>query len=312
MTAGGDLLNPFALPGVQADSVRVLRPHEDGSHDELYVDVCGSEAAYARFHAEFNAGTVVERGGYLLVAGDSGCGKTALVNRCVFHMTRELAGSATVVVKNLDWVLPAPFDPANQLSIPDRIRHVCDELFDVLHSDGLIYQGAQDELAKEAREKGNLLALRRLSNLLKPNIVLVVCLPTPDDLVDEITNYAYSGCAKRVVFVTETSSLQSEHFDHLRYKRPSHSVPPMIITLRPITSDEIQEFVRNRLTRCQGSGIFPGVDNSGLTYLARHTNSIRRVQELLFRAYQARMSTKTNYTTDDVVTDVDFARTLVP
>ncbi|GGS52088.1 MULTISPECIES: hypothetical protein [Actinokineospora] len=306
-------MNPFALPGVEFGLVKVLRPHEDHSQDDLYVDVCGSHAAYQAFRTGFDVAAVTARGGFLLVVGDSGCGKTAVVNRCVHHMLKTLDGVVErVVVENLDRLLPSPFDQVNQLSIQERIKTVCNELFHVLDSRGVLYNGELDGLDKAGREKGHLWALRRLPESLKPNTAVIVHLPTPGDLVDEITSYAYSATSPGVVFVTETSSLQREHLDHLRYRIPSDSAPPVIVSVQRITADEIRAFIADRLTRCAATGIFPSVDKSGLAYLADHSNSIRRVQELCFRAYQARLDTNTDYTEDDVVTDGDFAGALGP
>ncbi|MGW5052094.1 hypothetical protein [Actinokineospora sp. NPDC004072] len=304
-------LNPFALPGVEFGAVRTLRPHEDDTHAHLYVDVGGAHAAFHAFRSGYEVGNIPERGGFLLVVGDSGCGKTAMVNRCVHHLVTALDGVVErVVVENLERVLPSPFDLSNQLSIAERIKTVCNELFHVLGTRKVVDGDVVEALEKAGREKGYLWALRRLHEALHPGTAVIVRLPTPGDLVDEITSYAFSATSAGVLFVGETSSLQGDHLDHLRYRVPADSAPPVIVMVQPISAAEIRAFVDDRLTRSAATGIFPSVDTSGLAYLAEHSNSIRRVQELCYTAYQTRLDANVNYTEADVVTDVDFAGAL--
>ncbi|GAA4413142.1 hypothetical protein ACFQV2_29820 [Actinokineospora soli] len=304
MTASLPLVNPFAAPGIARGKARLLAPRADSTHDDLYVDVCGSGSAYRAFQDDFDLGTVIEHGRMVLVVGDTGCGKTALLNRCLHHMDTILGGHFDKVV-HLDFVdlIPWAYDPATELKIPERIELVARELFEQLDQEDALHTGST-ALLEKALDRSYHFAFHRLNQCLVNGVAVVVHLPTPGEFVDEITAYAYSIRRPRIVYIAETSSLQTIDYDHLRDKAPSDKAPLVMVKLRLINTEEVHRFLEVRRAAAHGTGIFPTLADDCLPIL-RKCRTIRQLEAICFKAYQTRLDKNDRYTTDDVITQVD-------
>ncbi|WP_285507139.1 hypothetical protein [Actinokineospora sp. NBRC 105648] len=303
----GAPVNPFALPALEHYEVGVLQPHLVAEHEHLYVDICGGGGAFKEFTAAFDVPGAREHGGFVLVVGRTGSGKSALVNRCAAHLRDRLdeLGLRTTVL-DLAPVLPSVFDPRDALSRKERIAGVGAELLSRLHELHLLKPGAEHSAADS---RGYPWLLRRLHTVLAARTAVVVLLPSPGDLVDEVTEYAYACGSPRVVFLAESDRFFPEHIAHIR-QAPSTRLPPTVVTLRQIQAHEVRLFVDDRLTRAAERGTFPYVHEDAFTFLPRRCRSVKRLQEVLFKTYQARLDAGAGYTATDVVTISDFQRFL--
>lgn len=102
-------LNPFLQPHWHGFPMRPLCPWKHAAHRDYYALVDNSEKAFHKVTQEMeHVDTLVEDGRLVLVTGDSGCGETALLHRCV--------DSATW------WKLPTTRSPARHTNCSGRRR----------------------------------------------------------------------------------------------------------------------------------------------------------------------------------------------
>ncbi|SDH32775.1 hypothetical protein SAMN05421505_11450 [Sinosporangium album] len=87
-------MTPFCPPPV-VHSSEALCPWLDTAHDGLYVGVDDVFASFDRFTQSFNPlGKLLVNGHVVLVTGHDGCGKSALVNKCVHWLNSRLREQA--------------------------------------------------------------------------------------------------------------------------------------------------------------------------------------------------------------------------
>jgi hypothetical protein len=189
-------VNPFEIPGAVDSHDAPLRPWVHPEHVDYYVNVDGYEKAYASFQRVFHApGALREVGGFVLVTGTGGCGKTSLINRCAhwLHTELETAGLEPRIVD------PSTRVPTN-IEIDERMTLTYDcVLWDQNES------FSQPDLSDLKEYRNDLLrGYARMSDVLLPGRVLVVLLPVTE-LAEEILKYA-PLVQPRLVFFAESSA----------------------------------------------------------------------------------------------------------
>src|SRR5262249_3254953 len=91
-------VNPFKMG--EAD---LLCPWQEPSHNDLYVPVDHPDAAFRDFKglvSNYQPGTPL----VVIVSGETGCGKSALLHRCAFHLKNAsptLGSSAAIAIVDL-------------------------------------------------------------------------------------------------------------------------------------------------------------------------------------------------------------------
>jgi len=281
--------------------MRPLRPWERKAHRDYYVAVDGAESAFQEFQQEVgDLGGVLEDGRLVLVTGDSGCGKTALVNRCADWTVLELRNRGLRgVVVDLTGCLPED----EELSIGERAAHVCDQLFDRLVDAGALRPAAVDQLRGDRDNPQRVFP--RLGRALADEVVLLVLLPSPNELLDEVIRYARQLSSPRVLFFAESAFFRADDIAEL-VRRLEAWVPPITLLVGKLTDGDPERFAADRLLRHTAVGIYPQLSDEAVELLDRICQSVAMLQRILHGTYERKLEAGLRYTEADLVTVDDI------
>ncbi|GAA3039508.1 ATP-binding protein [Actinokineospora globicatena] len=294
--------NPFVPPQRHVSRAMVsLRPVDDPEHEEHYVDVCGSARAYERLTTWPDVvEDILTTGGYVLAFGESGCGKTALVNRCanwVRDALREALGAKVIVVDLRRHALAL-----ESSSVAKRIGWACAKLVKVLRDEDALV----DPDAPELKSGDPDLILPELDSLLDPSLALVVLLPDHLDLVREVHVYASGMLSPRVLYLAESALLTDAHVRKIELELED-TRPPIVLRLRTLTRADVARFVGDRLDRHRAAGPYPGIDDTAVAELVA-TKSVKTLQRTLLGTFEMLRREAVNYSEAYAVTVDDLNR----
>ncbi|EWC59573.1 hypothetical protein UO65_5114 [Actinokineospora spheciospongiae] len=300
--AGGKPVNPFVVPHFDRGPLRPLRPFEHPEHEGFYVDVCGFAAALDWAESAFDDFTELARGGYVLVAGESGCGKSAMVNRLA---DRVRAGLVGIGLRAHVIDLTAAVEEQER-SVDQRVNLVCKRLLPALQRNaGLLRPGAA---ALWQHNDDPRLIFPELETALEPAAAAVVLLPTPGDLVLEVVRYAKMFSSPRVVFLAE-SSLLGDSLMEIEEELEDFR-PPVVVQMQTLSARDVDRFVDDRLSRHAGSGVYPRVSPEGLRTLAMISPSVKTLQRAAHGTFKMLRDQGADYSPAYAVTAEDFRRWL--
>ncbi|WP_143532250.1 ATP-binding protein [Saccharothrix sp. ALI-22-I] len=301
MTAPRRPVNPFPLPGWESTPMRPLRPWDRQAHRTYYVPVDGTESAFQEFQQEMGDLTgLLEDGRLVLVSGESGCGKTALVNRCADWVAGELAvlGMRGVVL-DLTGCLPTD----QQLSIEQRAVRVCDQMFDLLVDHDALRPEAADRLERNRDVPRRVFP--GLGRALREDIAVVVLLPSPNELVDEVVNYARMYSSAKVLFLTESAYLGPDEVADV-VRRMETWVPPITLYVGPLDPGDAERFTKDRLSRHTEVGSYPRISDDAMELVAKLCQTVAMLQRYLHGTYEHRLDSGLGYTEIDLVSVEDI------
>ncbi|WP_158851588.1 ATP-binding protein [Saccharothrix deserti] len=294
-------VNPFPLPGWESTPMRPLRPWDRRAHRGYYVPVDGTESAFQEFQQEMGDLTgLLEYGRSVLVTGESGCGKTALVNRCADWVVGELAAlGMRGVVLDLTGCLPTD----RELSIDERIVEVCDQMFDLLVDHDALRPEAADRLKGDRDVPRRVFP--RLGRALREDIALVVLLPSPNELVDEVIRYARMFSSAKVLFLAESAYLDPDDVADV-VRQLETWVPPITLYLGPLDSGDAERFTEDRLSRHAEVGSYPRMSDDAMELVAKLCQTVAMLQRYLHGTYEHRLDSGLSYTEADLVSVEDI------
>ncbi|PPK67615.1 hypothetical protein V5P93_005358 [Actinokineospora auranticolor] len=290
-------VNPFLLPGWESSPLRPLCPWERPEDEGYYVPINHTAEAYEEFTAQMGALRWLDSGGRLtLVTGDSGCGKTSLVNRCVGWLLRALQERYQRGV-----VVDLSLGPKTRQSVDERMAGVCALLFDRLLQekvlDGERAAALRERLAQPER------FYRYLAGELPDEVVLVVLLPATD-LVDEVVSYAHLA-GRKTLFFTESSYLDERHAHLVRQGTAKVPIPPVALRVGSLRTGDVARFAADRLGR-HDRGHFPTMSATTVRSMAGPLRSIAMLQRVLSGVYEDRKNRGDRYSDTDEITFADI------
>jgi hypothetical protein len=301
VTAPRRPVNPFPLPGWESTPMRPLRPWDRQAHRAYYVPVDGTESAFQQFRQDLgDLANLLEYGRLVLVTGESGCGKTALVNRCADWVVGELAGQGMRgIVLDMTGCLPTD----RELSIDQRTVEVCDQMFDLLVEHDALRPAAA------ARLEGHRDVPRRvfpgLGRALREDIALIVLLPSPNELVGEVIDYARAFSSPKLLFLMESAYLGPDEVAAI-VRQLETWVPPITLYVGPLDPGDAQRFAEDRLSRHAAAGRYPRLSEDAIELVAKHCQSIAMLQRFLHGTYEHKLDSGLGYTDADLVSVEDI------
>jgi energy-coupling factor transporter ATP-binding protein EcfA2 len=213
-------MNPYLIPGLKDTPFAPLSPLTHGDHHRFYVAVGGSEAEFRRFQAAMHpVRRLTGEGRLVVVTGESGCGKTSLINRCAAWLRDELTKSdLTAVISNLTKSAKPnqPIRLRTEQVIMDVIDDLRAEKHDVRAEEIDILNARIEEIkrirnftGREERQNEHIALVGRVYKhivqvALPDDRVAIILLPPSSDLVSEIIHYADFALHPRIVFFAET------------------------------------------------------------------------------------------------------------
>jgi hypothetical protein len=286
-------INPFLLPGWEESPLRPLCPWQHAEHAAYYVDVNHTQDAFLEFvHHMANPAGLVDDGRLVVVTGESGCGKTALINRCASWTIDALdARSLRGIVVDLT----REGGQGQRRTIPERMGIVCARLLDELRHRRLLSVDVIADL-KESWDQPDRV-YPNLGNYLDDGLVLVVLLPPVDELVAEVIDYA-GFARRRLLFFVESSYLDQ---DQVRQVQRSQHIPPVALRVGPLNPGDVRRFIEDRLGRHADNGRYPRISEDTMHRAAGPLRSIAMLQRILSGVYEDRLRRSVNYTGQDWV-----------
>lgn len=305
MTDERERMNPFGIPGAGGPKVP-LRPWQHDDHGQYYVPVGNTSAAFDEFtHRMGTLDTLQREGQLVLVAGESGCGKTALINKCAWYVRAKLdkAGTTGVVVPLQSSLVGTPIASGDQ-----RFAYVLQQLLAGLDGEGALRQDADDTIK---RYEGQPEALyRQMHVLLKQKHVAIVLLP-PSDLPDDVVRYG--ALSKRnVLFLTEFvyGSHPEAIVDDIETKLEKDA-PPIILRLTGLKTGDAPLYIQDRLKRHMRTGQYPLMSPETMAELDSMLQSVAHMQSTCYEVYEQRRKNGQAYDESASVDLKEIAKVMV-
>lgn len=291
-------VNPFCLPD---SPMNLLCPWIYRSHRELYVDLDNTGPAFEEFvHAMGDPTALSEYGRLALVTGESGCGKSALVHRCVDWVVEELGGKG---LRSMPVDLTRVLHGMPEMKIEERLSQACDSLFTKLLKQHVLKPQDAEYLRPDRDRPDRLYPL--VPDALVDDRILIILLPSPGDLVNEVIRYA-ALVEPRVLFVLESALFEERNVHTIRNTRGA-LIPPITLNVGPLRPGDAKAFIKDRLTRHSDRGIYPGMTEETMDAVARLLQSVAQLQRVLSGTYKTLLHSGRRYDKDSFVT-VDDVR----
>jgi hypothetical protein len=160
---------------------------------------------------------------------------------------------------------------------------VSDPVFGLLLDHDLLLPAAADRLRDDRAEASRLLP--RLGRVLRPDTVLVVLLPSPNELADEVILYCRVLSSPRVLFLAESAYFDEDDVADI-VRSLETWVPPVTLSVGRLDSGDAQRFVRDRLERHRERFSYPDLAEDAVELLARLCQSIAMLQGITHGVYE--------------------------
>jgi energy-coupling factor transporter ATP-binding protein EcfA2 len=300
--------NPFLVPGLDEDPTRPLCPWDEDMADHVgyYVAVDHTAESFTDFTSQMaNPDALRKNGRLVLVAGQGGCGKTSLMNRCAHWLREEMKASHKITVEVIDLTKASSATD----TVPDRMTQASRRLADEIRLSRVV--SGDDALAGLAASRdrvGEFYPL--LSRALNEKMVLAVLLPPVDlvvqteEIMQEIAQYRRLVDGKLVMFIEVT--LADDQVDRLAATGGSVGARPLVLPVRPLKDGDGTVFSDVRLA-LHRPGVFPELTQEAKEKIDDIPNiSVSFLQNLLYNVYEERRKDNKRYTAGDQVTYADI------
>ncbi|PRY37832.1 ATP-binding protein [Umezawaea tangerina] len=298
-TSDQPAVNPFLLPASGGAPLRPLCPWDEPSDADYYVDINHTGEAFTQFQEQMGElASLRGDGRFVLVTGESTCGKTSLINRCAAWL-RDRLGVALLRTLIVD--LTREGATAAQ-SVHERMTVICRRLLDELGQERVPDASVITELAERCERPD--LFYPYLANNIPDDVRLVILLPPTDELIEELVRYATLARRKMVIFA-ESAYLNQGQVNDLVAGRGNRD-STIVLGVGQLREGDVRRFVRDRLERHSDSGEYPWMDDETIEKVAVPLRSIGTVQRILYEVYEDRRRSGLTYSRGDVVTYQDI------
>jgi archaellum biogenesis ATPase FlaH len=300
--------NPFHIPGLDDNPIKPLCPWDEDTpeHEKYYAPIDHTQDAYDRFTESMANPHAVRRNGRLvLVAGQSGCGKTSLMNRCVNWLRAYMKTQHKVRVAIVDLTTASSVTD----TVDERMVEVSRRLAQEVTMENLVSADNHAMINQNRESCADLLPL--LEKRLNDKLVLAVLLPPIELLVNadavarEIGEYSRLVRGKIVFFVEVT--LADDQVSRLAAVKAPAAREPMILHVQPLKDGDGVVFSDIRLSLHKESGGFPQMTDDAKKKLSENKSlSVRSLQKHLYGMYEERRTKNDRYTASDTVSFQDI------
>jgi energy-coupling factor transporter ATP-binding protein EcfA2 len=292
-------VNPFAPVGYPRVALLPLCPLKSDRDRHRYVSIDGLDAEWEKFVVEIDDLTAVRADGRLvLVTGESGCGKTSLIHKCVDLVCRQQ--NSTPDVKELVFDLTSCLPKGNQQTMRERAEAVSEALVTDLLDRPLVRKNLATELREDRSEPQRI--YRRLARALqRKDVVLVVLLPEAGNRLKEVISYANEFAGPGILFMIESADLDRKDVADI-VEQLEGAMPPITLHLEQLKPGDAENYIAARLDHTKTPGIFPQMGEELISEVGKTCKTVAQLQKRLYHTYRVRFDRKLSYTNDDRLT----------
>ncbi|MFJ8959050.1 hypothetical protein ACIRG5_06635 [Lentzea sp. NPDC102401] len=279
-------MNPYLVP-LGGDGPGPLRPHDDPTHEDFYVPVDHTLAAFDQFKASIGDAAKIRDKGRLVVAlGWDGCGKSSLLNRCATHLK-------SVLRQDDGQCLVLSFTDAcrDSDSVEEREKAVYQCLIDELDDRGMLAQKHREKLEEYAPK----LKYRYLANRVLGDTAVVILLPRIE-LEQEVESYAH-WTHRNLVFLAESRQVEAvrAHWPKIKSASAEQGTVPIQLEVGKLEPEDGWAFVQARNGHRTDGDDYPFVSRETIrAVIAAKEFSIGELHNLLFRLFEEILAERAN------------------
>lgn len=273
--------NPFQVPDLPQKSLRPLTPWKYPEHEGYYVKVDNTHQSYEEFE-RFLATPLedLERGGRLVVvAGESGCGKTSLIHRCVDYIKREISPSPCAVV-DLSATMDAMEPDNDSRAEPDQVRKYLDRLAHMVMTQ-LSEEYEDFEEPDAAIRPANSAYVKTSAQLKKLNGVAVIILPPFEDAVtapgiagarsEHPVRHYMNFRHPRMIFFAECLNADAVQHWHDRITSEAAREDALLLRVGPLDTRDGWRFAYGRIKKSEHAGVPTVTEQTMLDVVRDHS-----------------------------------------
>lgn len=290
-------MNPYHIPGLE-NPYAPLCPYLNKDHHTFYVPVDDTEKEFIRFQNTMNsAGRLSGRGRLVVVTGESGCGKTSLINRCAAWLRDELV-NAKLTGEILTLTDSGSLDQSIMLRMEQVLTDLVDNLsneqswVDAVHIDLLKKRIKEIEELKDTSDRQSRHVAKvngvykYLNDALPTGRIAIILLPPSSRLVDEIRYYAGFAKHPRIVFFAETDHVQDA--ERMWQTIPTNDLmTSTLLKVGPLNAGDSWTYAHARQGSTSADTNFPTVSEETMhSVTSAGVRSIRWLHKLLHGVYE--------------------------
>jgi len=296
-------MNPFKAPNIDHTSnSSPLNPCECDDHENYYAPVDNTQVAFEDYKDYLNAFSNIPQRHAVLFHGETGCGKTSLMNRCLKlyqDTTWNLNGD-----KLIPYIIDVRSENLLAKSAEEKVTAILDHIYVTLDEKPIanMHEKFGDQLGKKTS-----LVLKYLENQLKNFKKLLIILFPEISTVDDIKAYMNDFYRFNWVLYFESENIGiAQHCK--RYYRNTGTSPVKCLEVRPLIDTDGDIFVQKRLLMLPDDSKKVDFDTNALQkYLISALNrggaSVREIEIVCEKAYD-----KALYANKDIILFEDIAQ----
>jgi hypothetical protein len=315
--AASPVPNPFHIPELAGRSLRPLAPWRYPVHNDYYADVDNTELSFATFAAYLPdpLADLDYRGRMVVVAGQSGSGKTSLIHRCVAEMQRLMTGRGLCAVVDLSSRRPMPVTRDNRTEVASVDEFLNDLAEQVRAHLAVKYEDFRDD---DPVIRPAVTTYTRISaQLQRAGGVLAIILPRLEDAVNAPP--PNSGAAayhpvqrymelrfERIIFFAESLDPEGVRHWHDHISGMGDREDALLLEVGSLDERDGWTFAEDRISRCTHPEVPTVEESTMLDVVSNHSPmSLSRLQDICHSVWENVIIQRPG---TSIVTPDDFAR----
>jgi GTPase SAR1 family protein len=283
-------MNPFRAPNSEHSGYSSpLNPCSFAEHEQYYAPVDETKVAFDKYNHFLNSFLNMPKRHAVLFHGETGCGKTSLMNRCLKVITDnnwQLDGD-----KLTPYIIDIRTESLVAMSAEQKVNAVLDHIHDTLDEKQIsseLYKNFGEQLGKDTNIVIKFLE-RQMNRYKRLLVILFPDISTTED-IKEYMKYFYRS---NWVLYFESEDLSIVQYCK-RHHRTTSSSPVQCLEVKPLRETDGKLFVENRLSLLHSNNVIfevEALERYLTSTLDRGGASIREFEVICEKAYSNALST---------------------
>jgi energy-coupling factor transporter ATP-binding protein EcfA2 len=283
-------MNPFRSPNsAHSGYSSPLNPYSFVEHEQYYAPVDETQVAFETYNNFLNSVSNMPKRHAVLFHGETGCGKTSLMNRCLKVITDtnwKLDGDQLI-----PYIIDIRTENMVAISAEQKVNAILDYIHDTLdeeHVSTELYETFGEQLGKDTN-----IVLRFLERQMKRYKRLLVILFPDISTIEDIREYLNYFYRSNWILYFESEELSIVQYCR-RHHRTTSSSPVKCLEVKPLRENDGILFVESRLSLLHSNNVIfevEALERYLKSTLDRGGSSIREFEVICEKAYSNALST---------------------